>query len=96
MNIDAYPIETLLLKRKGLRRQLLARPNLQEIRIAVLGGSTTNELVDLLEVLLLDGGFKPVLHQSEYFSDGLHMTPDRAVVISRILDEKLQALHPSS
>ena len=66
MNLDAYSIETLQLKRKGIRRQLLAKPNLQDIRIAVLGGSTSNELVDLLEVLLLDSGFMPVFYQSEY------------------------------
>jgi FkbH-like protein len=66
MNLDAYSIETLQLKRKGIRRQLMAKPNLQDIRIAVLGGSTSNELVDLLEVLLLDSGFMPVFYQSEY------------------------------
>jgi FkbH-like protein len=66
MNLDAYSIEILQLKRKGIRRQLMAKPNLQDIRIAVLGGSTSNELVDLLEVLLLDSGFMPVFYQSEY------------------------------
>jgi FkbH-like protein len=66
MNLNSYPIETILLKRKGLRRELTAKPNLQEIRIAVLGGSTTNEVVDLLEILLLSDGFKPVFYQSEY------------------------------
>jgi HAD superfamily phosphatase (TIGR01681 family) len=66
MNLDAYPIEKLQLKRKAIRRELLAKPDLQEIRIAILGGSTTNELVDLLEILLLDNGFKPVFYQSEY------------------------------
>ncbi len=66
MNLDSYPIEKLQLKRKGLRRELLTRPNLHEVRIAILGGSTTNELADLLEVLLLDSGFRPVFYQSEY------------------------------
>ncbi len=66
MRLDTLPIETIQLKRKGLRRQLLTRSNLYEVRIAVLGGSTTNELVDLLEILLLDSGFKPVFYQSEY------------------------------
>src|SRR6185437_8949118 len=33
---------------------------------AVLGGSTTQELVDLLELLLLEAGFRPEFYQSEY------------------------------
>ena len=66
MNLDALPIENLQLKRKSLRRELLTRSNLYDLRIAVLGGSTTNELVDLLEVLLLDSGFRPTFYQSEY------------------------------
>jgi FkbH-like protein len=66
MNLDLYSIDELLLKRKGLRRQLSAMEGLQPVRIAVLGGSTTNELVDLLEVLLLADGFQPTFHQSEY------------------------------
>jgi FkbH-like protein len=54
------------LKRKSLRRQFLASANLQDVRIAVLGGSTTNEVVDLLELLLLAEGFRPAFYQSEY------------------------------
>ena len=32
----------------------------------MLGGSTTNEIVDLLELLLLNAGFRPVFYQSDY------------------------------
>jgi FkbH-like protein len=60
------PVEELLQKRKRLRRELLEAVPLQDIRIAVLGGTTTNEVVDLLELLLLGDGFKPVIQQSEY------------------------------
>ncbi len=66
MTIAEYPLERLLIKRKSIRKQLLERENLKVIRIAVLGGSTTNELVDLLEILLLDSGFRPTFFQSEY------------------------------
>ena len=66
MDLENYTIEELQLKRKSIRRQLLKKPKLQGIRIAVLGGSTTNEVVDLLEVLLLDSGFEPAFYQSEY------------------------------
>jgi FkbH-like protein len=53
--------------RKRLRRQLLdGQSEQRELRIAVLGGVTTNEVVDLLELLLLDGGFRPVFYQSDY------------------------------
>jgi len=45
---------------------LLECPDLKEIRISVLGGPTTNELVDLLEILLLQSGFRPTFQQSEY------------------------------
>ncbi len=66
MNLDQISIDDLLLKRRSLRRQLSAAEGLQPIRIAVLGGSTTNEVVDLLEIFLLASGFQPVFLQSEY------------------------------
>ncbi len=60
-------VEELLRKQKRLRRQFLANQNgPRELRIAVLGGVTTDEVVGLLELLLLDGGFRPVFYQSEY------------------------------
>ena len=37
-----------------------------EIRILVLGGSTTNEVVDMLELFLLNQGIKPSFLQGEY------------------------------
>ena len=66
MNLDLYSIDELLLKQKSLRRQLSAVEGLQPVRIAVLGGSTTNEVVDLQELFLLADGFLPTFHQSEY------------------------------
>jgi FkbH-like protein len=68
MTNDFPPIslDDLLQRRKKLRRQLLERSDLKDIRIAILGGSTTNEVADLLEVLLLQDGFRPTFHQSEY------------------------------
>jgi FkbH-like protein len=61
-----FSLNDLLLQRRKLRRQLLERSDLKDIRIAVLGGSTTNEVVDLVEILLLQEGFRPTIHQSEY------------------------------
>jgi FkbH-like protein len=66
MNLDQYTVDELFRKRLGLRRQLSAVEGLQPLRIAVLGGTTTNEVVDLMELFLLESGFKPVFHQSEY------------------------------
>jgi FkbH-like protein len=66
MNLSAFPLDIVLRKRRSLRRELLTQSGLKDIRIAVLGGTTTNELVDLLEVLLLSAGFRPEFYQSEY------------------------------
>jgi FkbH-like protein len=75
--LDFYScsINDILMKRKSLRNQLSAVPGLQELRVAVLGGSTTDEVVNLFELLLLADGFKPVFHQSEYgrfYEDAVH------------------------
>jgi FkbH-like protein len=66
MRLEGVESSVLLLKRKSLRRELLAAPGLHPIRIAVLGGSTTNEVTDLLELLLLSEGFQPTLYQCDY------------------------------
>jgi FkbH-like protein len=65
-DVRTLPAGDLLQKQKRLRRELLEQGNLQDVRIAVLGGVTTNEVVALLELLLLASGFRPAFHQSEY------------------------------
>ena len=65
-DLSKLSLDDILTKRKSLRRKLLAQEQLLPVRIAVLGGSTTNELVDLLELQLLDSGIKPDFYQSEY------------------------------
>jgi FkbH-like protein len=75
IDLASLSLDEVLTKRKGLRRRLAERENLQPIRIAVLSGSTTNEVVDLLELRLLDAGFAPTFHQSEYgrfYVDAVH------------------------
>src|SRR5471030_2902221 len=66
MNIATASADILMRKRKSLARELREKPGLQDVRIAVLGGSTTNEMVDFLELLLLEKRFRPVFYQSEY------------------------------
>lgn len=68
MDYFNYPIDSKGLYRKKLKikNELLTNPALIEKRIAVLGGSTTNEVVAQLELFLLYYGIKPVFYQSEY------------------------------
>lgn len=65
----SYPIngKKLLRKKIKVKKDLLERnTSFIEKRIAVLGGSTTNEIVDQLELFLLNYGIKPTFYQSEY------------------------------
>lgn len=66
MDVRSLQLDEVLRSRKRLRRELLGQVALRPLRVAVLGGTTTNELVDLLELLLLSDGFAPTFHQSEY------------------------------
>lgn len=69
MNSFVYPLDTKTLLRKKLRKKkVLLSQNISfiEKRVAVLGGSTTNEIVDQLELFLLNYGIKPTFYQSEY------------------------------
>ena len=64
-----YPFdaETILKKKKSLKRQLLEEnsPRMEK-RIAILGGSTTREVKNILELFLLHHGIAPVFYESEY------------------------------
>ena len=66
MKLASYSAIDLIQKKRRLCREFRASEGLRPIRIAVLGGTTTNELVDLLELVLLANGFDPLFHQSEY------------------------------
>ncbi len=63
-----YPFDSdyILKKKKSLKRQLLEQDNLLEKKIAILGGSTTNDIKLILELFLLNYGIKPVFYESEY------------------------------
>jgi len=74
VDLASLSLDEIVMKRKGLWRKLAQR-ELKPVRIAVLGGSTTNEVVDLLELWLLDSGFLPSFYQSEYgryYTDAVH------------------------
>ena len=53
-------------RRNALRRTLLERPGLMDRRVAVLGGSTTHDLIALMELFLLANGIRPTFYESEY------------------------------
>jgi len=64
-----YPFDgkELLEKKKSIRRELLADGSKRTAkRIAVLGGSTTNDFCKMMEIFLLDQGIEPTFYQSEY------------------------------
>jgi len=64
----SYPFEskTILRKKKAIKKDLLLKNNLIEKNIALLGGSTTSEIKNILELFLLDNGIKPNFYESEY------------------------------
>lgn len=63
-----YPFDAneILKKKRRIRRELKAREGFIQKRIAVLGGSTTSEIKDILELFLLNYGIEPVFYESEY------------------------------
>lgn len=64
-----YPFDPayIMQNRRALRAELIAdgTPRIKK-KIAVLGGSTTNDICRLLELFLLDAGIEPSFWQSEY------------------------------
>lgn len=72
MNCDLrYPVDSskLMRKKRAIRRQLLSDADdsrLIEKRIAILGGSTTSEFKDMLELFLLDNDIRPVFYESDF------------------------------
>lgn len=63
-----YDDEILLRKQKTIKRELLARENIDysPTKIAILGGSTVDDVKNILELFLLAAGIKPIFYQSEY------------------------------
>ena len=64
-----YPFDAgyLIMKKKSLKRQLLASDTkFIEKKIAILGGSTTHDIAVMLELFLLNVGIKCEIYESEY------------------------------
>lgn len=59
--------DQLLLKRKKIKRELLSQQmEWLDKKIAILGGSTTHDIKDVLELFLLEQGIRPTFYESEY------------------------------
>jgi len=64
---NPFDAELILKKKKSLKRELLERDTLRlKKKIAILGGSTTAEIKNVLELFLLDYGFELEFYESEF------------------------------
>ena len=64
-----YPFdgEYILKKKKSIKRTLIENKQKRiHVKIAVLGGSTTNDIKLVLELFLLNYGLEPEFYESEY------------------------------
>lgn len=61
-----FDVEYLIKNRKKIKRNLLLDSNLIQKNIAILGGSTTSEIKNMLEIFLLNYGIRPNFYESEY------------------------------
>ena len=64
-----YPFDSeyLLKKKRAVIKALLAEAGpFTEKKIAVLGGSTTHDVIAMLELFLRNQGIRPQFYESEY------------------------------
>lgn len=64
-----YPFDSnyIISKKKKIKRELLeSNKSFIEKKVAILGGSTTNDIKLILELFLLNYGIKPSFYESEY------------------------------
>ena len=61
-----FDVEYLIKNKKKIKRELLTKSGLIDKNIAILGGSTTSEIKNMLEIFLLNYGIKPNFYESEY------------------------------
>ncbi len=64
-----YPFDSayIMKKRRSIKKSLLSDGSARiKKKIAVLGGSTTNDIISIAELFLLNNGIEPEFYQSEY------------------------------
>ncbi len=77
-----YPFDPnyIISKKKKIRRELLEeKKDLIDKKIAILGGSTTNDIKLVMELFLLDCGIRPSFYESEYnqyYNDAMFPNPE--------------------
>ena len=71
----SYPIDSknILRKRKTIKKNLLSRNFSYKVKIAILGGSTTSEIKNILELFLLKNDIKPYFYESKYHAPFLNL-----------------------
>ncbi len=65
----SYPldVEFILRKKKSLKKELLnTKSNFMKKKVAILGGSTTSEIKNILELFLLNLGIETEFYESEF------------------------------
>lgn len=79
-----YPFDSawILQKRRKLKKQLLEDGSVRiKKKIAVLGGSTTSDIIAMMELFLLNAGIEPEFYESEYaryWQDAMFENPELA------------------
>ena len=63
-----YPFNSkeILRKKKYLKKEFLQKKDLVKKKIAILGGSTTNEIKEQIELFLLKANIKPEFYECEF------------------------------
>lgn len=64
-----YPFDPQLIlkKRRSIKKELLSGANsFIDKKIAVLGGSTTHDIISITELFLLNFGIRPIFYESEF------------------------------
>lgn len=64
-----YPFDPQLIlkKRRSIKKELLSGENsFIDKKIAVLGGSTTHDIISITELFLLNCGIRPIFYESEF------------------------------
>ncbi len=74
-----FDVEYLIKHKKQIKKKLLTKSDLTSKKIAILGGSTTGEIKNMLEIFLLNYGIAPIFYESEYnkyYEDAMFGNPE--------------------
>lgn len=101
-----YPFDSdwIMKNRRKIKKALLEESSSRITkRIAVLGGSTTHDIIQVLELFLLNEGIQPVFYESEYgqfYQDGMfgnesfdRFAPD--LIFIHTTNRNLDAVYPT-